>query len=210
LTISSIRRLPAFFRLNESVLYSSNTGASNLNPQGGITMKRMIALLAAIAFCAGGPAYALYSVSAEGTWPKSWPKELEPLRKQSRTLEGPMSPHLHYAIRFTKRAELESAWPHILKVKSKGAPVILVRSPNFFLGANTKAGVVIHCPPHGQSDNPATPEAPIAGTTNVRERWLYTTYVELVADGDVVDLNRLPLPADTPIIDERFKDGKNR
>jgi hypothetical protein len=26
-------------------------------------------------------------------------------------------------------------------------------------------------------------------------------------DREIVDLNRIPLPADTPIIDERFKDG---
>ena len=32
-----------------------------------------------------------------------------------------------------------------------------------------------------------------------------TTYIELVVDGDIVDLNRIPLPADTPIIDERFQ-----
>jgi len=30
----------------------------------------------------------------------------------------------------------------------------------------------------------------------------------LVVDADIVDLNRIPLPADSPIIDERFKDGK--
>jgi hypothetical protein len=173
-------------------------------------MKRTVAVLAAIIFCAVGPAYALYSVSFEGTWPKSWPKELEQLRKQSRTLEGPEAPHLHYAIRFTKREEFESAWPHILKVKSKGAPIVLVRGPNFFLGEQVKAGIVVHCPPLGQADNPATPEAPIAGVTNVRERWMNTTYIELVVDGDIVDLNRIPLPADTPIIDERFKDGKNK
>ena len=35
-----------------------------------------------------------------------------------------------------------------------------------------------------------------------------TTYLELVVDGEVVDLNRLPLPADAVILDERFKDGK--
>ncbi len=169
-------------------------------------MKRTIAWLAAIVFCAGGPAYALYSVSGKGEWPKTWPKELEPLRAQSRTLVGPMAPHRHYAIPFTNRAEFESAWPHILKAKSKGAPVLLVRGPNFFLGDNVKAGVVVHCPPHGQADNPATPEAPIPGATNVRERWLYTSYIELVFDGNIVDLNRIPLPADTPMIDERFKD----
>ena len=37
-----------------------------------------------------------------------------------------------------------------------------------------------------------------------------TTYLELVVDGDIVDLNRIPLPADTPINDERFKDAKNK
>jgi hypothetical protein len=158
-------------------------------------MKRMIALLVVMVFCAVGPAYALYEVIEKGTWPKSWPKELERLRKHSRTLVGPEVLNRHYAIRFTKREELESAWPHILKVKSKGAPVLLVRGSNFFLGGNTKAGVVVHCPPLGQADNPATDEA---------------TFIELVADGDVVDLNRLPLPADTPIIDQRFKDGQNK
>jgi hypothetical protein len=174
-------------------------------------MKRPNAFLAAVVFGAVcSTAYALYGVSNTGTWPKSWPAELEPLRKQSRTLEGPEELHRHYAIRFTNRDEFESAWPHILKVKSKGAPVFLVRGPNFFLGQDRKAGVVIHCPPAGQNDNPATPEGPIPGVTKVRQRWMNTNYIELVVDGDVVDLNRIPLPADTPIIDERFKEGKNK
>ena len=173
-------------------------------------MKRTITLVAVIAFFAVCSAvYALYEFSDKGEWPKSWPKELEPLRKQARTLVGPMAAHQHYAIPFAKREQFESAWPHILNVKSKGAPVLLVRGPNFFLGEKVKAGVVVHSPPLGQADNPATPEAPI-NSTNVRERWLYTTYVELVVDGDIVDLNRIPLPADTPIIDERFKDGQNK
>jgi hypothetical protein len=30
--------------------------------------------------------------------------------------------------------------------------------------------------------------------------------IELVVDGDIVDLNRIGLPMDTPIIDKRFKD----
>jgi hypothetical protein len=36
---------------------------------------------------------------------------------------------------------------------------------------------------------------------------MYTTFIELVVDGNVVDLNRIPLPADTPVIDERFTGG---
>jgi hypothetical protein len=154
-------------------------------------MKRTIAVLAAIAFCAVCSAYAEYGVTGKGTWPKSWPKELEPLRKQASTFEGPVLPHQHYAIPFTKREEFESAWPHILKVKSKGTAIRLVRGPNFFLGGH-KAGVVIHSPPPGQGDDDAG------------------TYIELVVDGDIVDLNRIALPADTPIVDERFKGGKKK
>jgi hypothetical protein len=170
-------------------------------------MKRTTAFLVMITLCATcSTVFASYSVSDRGDWPRNWPKQLEPLRKQSRTLVGPMAAHRHYAIPFAKREELESAWPQILKVKSKGAPVLIVRGPNFFLGENKKAGVVVHCPPLGQEKNPATPEGPIPGATHVRERWMNTNYIELIVDGEIVDLNRIPLPADTPIIDERFKD----
>ena len=167
---------------------------------------KTLALSAAVALLAvSSTAYALYSVAESGTWPKSWPSELEPLRKQSRTFVGPHFEHHHFAVRFTDRDAFESAWPHILKTKSKGAPIFLVRGPNFFLGAKTEAGVVLHCPPQGQWDNPATPEAPIqAYAKESRNRWLYTNYIELVVDGKIVDLNRIPLPTDTPIVDERF------
>ena len=39
---------------------------------------------------------------------------------------------------------------------------------------------------------------------------MWTTYIELIVDGDIVDLNRIPLPADTPVIDMRFKDGSSK
>ena len=178
-------------------------------------MKRRIAFLAvtslaAIAFCAVGPAFALYSVRLTGDWPKSWPKELEPLRKQSRTLVGPTVENRHYAIPFTKREEFESAWPHLLKVNSKGAALRLVRGPNFFLGEQTKTGVVIHTPPLSPADNPAAGEATLPGAANAQTRGLSTTYIELVVDGEIVDLNRIPLPSDGSIVDERFKDGKKK
>ena len=164
---------------------------------------KTITLIAAVALLAvGSTAYALYSVAETGTWPKSWPSELEPLRKQSRTLVGPSMPFRHFAVRFTNRDDFESAWPHVLKVKSKGAPVFLVRGPNDFLA---KAGVVIHCPPEGLWENPATPEAPVqAYAKESRNRWRNTNYIELVVDGEIVDLNRIPLPSDTPVVDERF------
>jgi hypothetical protein len=173
-------------------------------------MNRPIAFLAVAACAMCSTAYALYGVTNKGTWPESWPAELEPLRKQARTLVGPEEPHLHYAIGFTKREEFESAWPHLLKVKTKGAPVFLMRGENFFLGKDRKAGVVVHGPPHGRAESPPTEEKPIgvgfAAGQALRSRWRNTTYMELVVDGEIVDLNRIPLPADTPIIDERFMD----
>lgn len=169
-------------------------------------MKTRIALFAAVAVCVlCSAAHALYTVDNSGKWPKSWPRELEPLRKQARTLVGPMVEQQHFAIRFSRREEFESAWPQFLKVKTPGAPVFLVRGPSFFLGDGVKAGVIVHSPPAGQSNNPNTPEAPIPGVTNPRVRWMNTTYLEVVVDGDVIDPDRIRLPAHTPLFDERSK-----
>lgn len=165
-------------------------------------MKKTFAVLAAIALGAVCSVYADYLVSDQGTWPKSWPAELEPLRKQARSLEGPLAPLLHYAISFKKREEFEAAWPHLLKVKTKGAPIVLRRGPSFWLGKEKNAGVCVHTPPEGQ--------APIADGNDAEGNWEKTIYIELIADGEIVDLNRIQLPADTPIIDERFKDGQNK
>jgi len=171
-------------------------------------MKRTIVFAASIVVCAVWTVYADYSVTNIGTWPKTWPEELEPLRKQSRTLEGPLVPQLQYEIPFTKREDFESAWPHLLKVKSKGAPLILLRGPDTKLG-RINAGVRIHCPPPQTGDR-GMPEAPLPGSTNDRGRWIWTTYIDLVVDGDIIDLNRIPLPADTPIIVVRFEVGHRK
>ncbi len=171
-------------------------------------MNRTTAFLAAIAIGAAcSAAYGLYTVTDTGTWPKSWPAELEPLRKRARTLVGPEVELRHYAIPFSKREEFEAAWPHLLKVKTNGAPVFLVRGPSFYLGDRATAGVVVHCPPERRGADPAPAEAPIPGVEHLRTRWMNTTYIELVVDGQVVDLNRVPLPPDTPVVDERFKAG---
>jgi hypothetical protein len=166
-------------------------------------MKRTTAFLAVIvlyAVCAA--VYAEGFLINEGIWPASWPEELEPLREQSRTFEGGLILSLHYEIPFTSREEFESAWPHILKVKSEGAPVILVRGPVNRCGTPIDAGVHINAPPRQTTE----PEAPVPGPRPVRRRWINTTFIELVVDGQIVDLNRIPLPADTPIIDERFEE----
>jgi hypothetical protein len=37
--------------------------------------------------------------------------------------------------------------------------------------------------------------------------WETNNYIELTVDGEIVDRNRVLPPPDTPIIDERFKEG---
>src|SRR4051812_7279692 len=146
-------------------------------------MKTRTALLAAIVLCAvGSSVCAMYSVALSGTWPESWPKELEPFRKQARTMVGPMIEQSHYQIPFKNRKEFETAWPYFLKIKSKGAPIILVRGPKTDFMDIKPAGVLIHSPPE-ETDRRKNPEGPIAGVTDVRERWMNTTYIELVVDG---------------------------
>ena len=70
------------------------------------------------------------------------------------------------------------------------------------------AGVRVHCPP-APTDKRTNPEQPLPGRAGDRQTWMWTNYVELVVDGDVVDLNRIPLPAGTPLIDQRFKNEQN-
>ena len=118
-----------------------------------------------------------------------------------------MVPQRHYQIPFTKREEFEAAWPHFLQVKSRGSPIILVRPPKMDFFAIRPAGVLIHSTPAG-IDKKTTPESPIPGQTNARMRWMNTIFIELIVDGKIVDLKRIPLPADTPIIDERFQNDR--
>ena len=156
-------------------------------------MKKAAAIVASIVFCTVGSVNAMSEGGPGGTWPKSWPRELEPLRKQAWTWVGGLVLQTSYHIPFASREEFESAWPHILKLKSKGAPLTLLRGPHLLVEPNKAAGVIIRLPLTHVSTGP----------------WSVTR-IELVVDGDIVDLNRVPLPADTPIIDKRFTDRDNR
>lgn len=164
-------------------------------------MKRLTVCLVALALglaCSAGRAD--YTVENKGSWPADWPQELEPLRQQARTLEGPLAPLLHYAIPFSAREDFESAWPHLLKVRTPGAPIVLRRGPSFWLGKEAAAGAVVHTPPAGAA-------AP-ADAKSVGNQIEKTIYLELIVDGQIVDLNRIELPPGTPIVDERFpKEG---
>lgn len=154
-------------------------------------MKRIAFMLAAL-LLAGLTCQLLADVTIEetGRWPNTWPQELEPLRAHSRTIEGPLGGFLTYEISFTERDAFESAWPHLLKVKSAETPILLIRSPYIGTGAlrgtTIKSGVLIGSLP--------VPEG------------VGTTTLALVVDGDVIDLNRIRLPRNTHIQDERFND----
>lgn len=168
-------------------------------------MKTKIAVFAAIVCCAVDPAYALYKVEDRGAWPTTWPEELEPLRKQARTFVGPTVLLRRYLIPFTKREEFEAAWPHFLAVKTKGAPIVLVRGPKTDFFPVSPAGILIHAPPLDAETKPDD-EVPLEDAKKADGEWrTRATYLVLVVDGEIVDLNRLRLPPDTLIIDERFK-----
>jgi len=165
--------------------------------------KSVLALAGVTASLIACVCFADYIVTDRGIWPDSWPKQLDPLRKQSSTLQGSELNLMFYEIPFAKRAEFESAWPHILTVKSQHAPLVLLSSPDKRFGDSIAAGVRIQSPP--QTGNRVTPSAP-DDTTKARELPLWAqTVIELIVDGDIVDLNRIPLPADTPIIDKRSR-----
>jgi hypothetical protein len=198
------------------------------------------ALLAALL---SGASIAMVTVSDRGLWPDSWPKELEPYRGQARThgVAHGISENVH-EISFPKREEFEKAWPHILKLKSKGAPLIIEASPSTYgvTGSTAHTGVRILCPSGSgreangkmyiadapwpnylKSSTGELPEYVIFDHDNAK--WLPADKTErvgfmnrarvdivLITDGNVVDLNRIQLPPDTPIIDNRFKERHNK
>ncbi len=166
-------------------------------------MRLRTAFTAIMICCISTITYAMYSVHEQGAWPESWPEELEPIRAQSRTLVGGAIDRPIHELLFDDREDFEAAWPHILKVKSERAPLILLRAPSESLGTTVKAGVRIWCPPKMAKDV-SMKETPIPGDRPVRSRWMRTRFIELIVDGDIVDLNRIPFPEDTPIVDERF------
>lgn len=180
---------------------------------------------------------ALVGIRPEGNWPESWPKELEPYRKQAQTFEvAHGTQETVYEIRFKDRKEFEGIWPTILRVKSKGAPLTLLRlSPKQEgrLFDDEKPLVRIYCPPYGSNRirslgtlsgiEPPWPESVRSSTGQLPEyaeqtvggvwvpeqkgkqtRVKYRARIDihLVVDGEIIDLDRIYLPADTPIVNE--------
>ena len=95
--------------------------------------------------------------------------------------------------RVIDKGEWPSTWPK--------------EGPNFFLGKEAKGGVVVHCPPEDESKTSATPSEPI-NADNYRQLLTHSTYIELVVDGKIIDLNRIPLSNECLVIDQRFNNPK--
>lgn len=172
-------------------------------------------------------AFGAMTVLHEGTWPKTWPKELEPYRHQAITL-GLHAGHQEkiYVIPFENRDDFEAAWPHILKVRSPKSPIILEMSPWKHMEDSITAGVrILH--PLESSDSSNAPIWPKEIETQSGEfpeyvvqhlgKWVpqptagkkagfaFRARVDivLVVDDNIVDLKRIQLPADARVIDKR-------
>lgn len=137
--------------------------------------------------------FADYVVSKDGAWPQNWPIKLEPLRNQSRSLEGGFYPIRFHEISFKDSSEFKRYWPTLLSLKSSKTSITLLKSPDPVFG-NLKAGVRIKCVP--LNDLKAKEESVVKPKDKV--------WIELIVDGEIIDLNKVPLPGDAPIYDKRF------
>ncbi len=176
--------------------------AFNLGHPGTITMKQAIAICAAIGLILACPLFADFGVVNRGIWPDDWPKELETLRERSRTLEGPKQSFLNYAISFTTRDEFEAAGRTCLRSKRRALLLFCGGVPAFGLKMKRMLGFASIRHPKVKSRSPTG--------RNAKGNWETTNYIELIVDGEIVDLNRILLPPDTPIIDERFQSRHNQ
>lgn len=209
-----------------------------------MTKQRLFYSVVVVCVLSSSLCFALLMAVESGTWPDSWPKELEPFRKQARTVDVAHGiQETVYEIPFENREAFEKVWGHILKLKSKGAPLILEKSPSTYnvSGSKMERGVLVLCPSAGSVGlpdgtrlhaGPPWPEyikslsgelpeyvvheggnfvqeggwVPFDRKKGDQNGFRYRARVDiiLVTDGKVIDLNRIPLPPDTPIVDRRF------
>ena len=168
------------------------------------------------------------TVLQQGTWPETWPKELEPYRAKAVTL-GLHAGHQEkiYVIPFENRDEFEAVWPHILKVRSPKSPITLECSPWKHVDESMAAGVrILHpllsshssiapiWPQDIDTQSGEFPEYVVRNlgkwvpqsTAGKRAGFAFRARVDivLVVDDNIVDLKRIQLPADAKIIDKRI------
>jgi hypothetical protein len=172
----------------------------------------------------------------KGKWPGPWPKQLKEYRQQAVVIEVAEDiQETVFELAFEKREEFEKAWPEIIKLKTKGAPLILEKSPSKYSVSDTIAetgirilwpstqpvimddGSVLRASPAG-FETLKSPTGELPEYAHIKDgRWIpfdqkdqtgprhrARVDIVLITDANIVDLNRIPLPADTPIIDRRF------
>jgi hypothetical protein len=221
--------------------------------------KSTITLFAVMTMLASSFCFGMVIETKKGTWPDSWPKELEPYRKQAKTLEIATGIQENvYEIRFENREEFEKLWPIILKLKDKKAPLKLgrverpIKGGRLFNSDRPVVRIFSHvypawpirypggtelrpAPPWPDSIKSPTGELPeYVAKSEDGNAWIPVekeeprpwdfiwspadeerprgfmyrarTEIELVVDARIIDLNRILLPPDTPIIDRRFQE----
>ena len=229
----------------------------NIERRERMQKKTTLALFSVIIALSASIGFALVEFSKDGAWPDTWPKELEKFRKQSRSYSHSLGiEEMWHEIVFQNREEFEQAWPHILKLKTKGAPLIIesTKNPPSRYGyisslLPSRPRVRIFCTiPDGPSARRLSSEVPLAWPTPWPDyiklpsgglpeyvvfqdgKWVAADInqftgelgpewqgnycrarvdIVLISDGKIVDLNRIPLPPDTPIIDKRFEGNDN-
>jgi hypothetical protein len=200
-----------------------------------------LGVLAFLALIISSPAaFAIATIDETGMWPQSWPKELEPLRKDARTIRIATMIHEDvYEIHFKDRETFERSWPILLGLKSKKGQLTFYKvasSPpdQVVIFSNEVPALRIYDSPAGSISggsavgppwpssaflpNGLLPEYVKAGEVQGKRTWIPATRgegfqgfmerarvdIELIIDGKIIDLNRIRIPSDTPIIDKRW------
>jgi len=103
-----------------------------------------------------GSCEALVFSRDEGTWPKTWPAELEPLRKSSRSIGIATGLQQNiYEIPIPDQVTFDKVWPAVLKIRTPGSPLTLYRTetppPKAWgdLLSNKRAAIRIYGPSGG-------------------------------------------------------------
>ena len=229
-------------------------------------MKRTVGLFALLlVLFSSWEAMALVIPSDEGKWPTSWPKELESLRKRSKTLDVATGTQEHiYTIPFESRDEFEKLWPVLIKLRTPGSPLTLskvgetdsgwgkflsnakpsvrIKGPTGgYAGGTTKLGGQIDLKeleagtmlfagtpwpkelagPQGELPEYVT-AIPIDGGKLTwksidqlaeKNRGFHNRArvdIELIVDGEIIDLNRIALPQDARLVERRFPEPTDK
>ena len=195
-------------------------------------MKSIILLPLIVVSVAGSLCLALVTSSERGAWPDTWPRELEKLRRDGRTYSySSLTEECAHEVFFESREAFENAWPQLLKVKSEGAPLILesLQNSNLYPRPTQPAVRVLAPSPPGRGFTDAERNRPFPWPDTIKHpdgTWPeYVVHYEggwvpsgkaamrfrarrdlvLIVDGEIIDLNRISLPPETPIVDRRFK-----